>query len=244
MEATQQAAASQGAGQRQQPGQTGGVNLSDLERVACALGGGALALYGLSRRSVGGAALAALGGALVLRGATGHCPVYRAVGATSAPPGPGIHVEETVTINRPREDLFRFWRQLDNLPRFMKHLLSVDVLDDTHSRWTATAPAGQTVSWNAEIVAEKKNALLSWRSVEGSDIENRGSVRFVKAAAERGTEVWLTLEYHPPAGALGAIIAKLFGEEPEQQVRDDLKRFKSLMETGEIPTTKGQPRGR
>jgi len=126
----------------------------------------------------------------------------------------------------------------------MDHLKSVTVNDNVHSHWVANAPAGTSVEWDAVIINERENKLIAWRSVEDADIGNAGSVHFTPAPGGRGTEVKVVLEYDPPAGKAGAIIARLFGEEPDQQVREDLRHFKEIMEAGEIPTTEGQPSGR
>lgn len=158
--------------------------------------------------------------------------------------GYNIKVEKTVTINKPAAELYRFWRDFENLPCFMKHLKSVHVINDRRSHWIENAPLGSSVEWDAEIVNEQEDQLIAWASVDGSDINHAGSVQFQPAIGERGTEVKVRLEYEPPAGIIGATIAKLFGEEPEQQIGDDLSRFKQLMETGEIATTEGQPSGR
>ena len=146
----------------------------------------------------------------------------------------GIRVRKAITIKRTPEEVYRFWRNLENLPRFMAHLESVRVLDDRRSYWKAHAPLGLTVEWTAEIVEERPNELLSWRSVEDSQVPNSGTVRFVRAPGDRGTEVHLDIRYDPPAGAVGAAIAKLFGEEPSQQVDGDLGRLKQVLETGEL----------
>jgi uncharacterized membrane protein len=146
----------------------------------------------------------------------------------------GIRVHKAITIHRPLEEVYEFWRKLENLPRFMVHLESVRTLDDRRSYWKARAPLGLTVEWTAEIVEERPHELLSWRSVEDSQVPNRGTVRFVRAPGDRGTEVHLDLRYDPPAGAVGATIAKLFGEEPSQQVDGDLRRLKQVLETGEV----------
>jgi uncharacterized membrane protein len=150
-----------------------------------------------------------------------------------------VRVEKTVTINRPVEAVYRFWRNVENFPRFMRHLTSVQDLGNGRSRWKAKAPAWMTVTWDAEILQERENEWIAWRSVEGSQVENSGSVRFQPAPGARGTEVRVQLEYHPPAGTFGRVIAYLFGEDPEQQVTDDLRRFKQLVETGEIPISEG-----
>lgn len=150
-----------------------------------------------------------------------------------------VRVEQVTTINKPIEEVYRFWRNFQNFPRFMRHIESVDLLGASRSRWRAKAPAGMTVQWEAEMVQDRENEWIAWQSVAGSQIENRGSVRFQPAPGARGTEVRVQLEYLPPAGALGRRIAWLFGEEPDQQVKDDLHRFKQLMETGEIPLSDG-----
>jgi uncharacterized membrane protein len=155
------------------------------------------------------------------------------------------HVKKVTIINRPAEELYKFWRNFENLPRFMEHLVSVKGgAENQRSRWIARAPGGATVEWDAEIVNERQNELIAWRSLPGSDVANAGSVRFEPCPDGRGTFVKIELEYDPPGGQLGAKFARLFGEAPEQQIADDLRRFKQLMETGEVSTTKGQPAGR
>ncbi|MGH7510473.1 MAG: SRPBCC family protein [Gemmatimonadales bacterium] len=146
----------------------------------------------------------------------------------------GIHVKESVTVNRPVEEVYAFWRNFANLARFMAHLESVQVLDERRSRWRAKAPAGTTVEWEAEITEDRPNELIAWRAIESADVPNSGRVRFVPAPGGRGTEVHVELRYNPPGGAVGALIAKLFGEEPGQQVKTDLRRFKQVLETGEV----------
>jgi uncharacterized membrane protein len=151
----------------------------------------------------------------------------------------GIHFSKSFTINRQPEVVYGFWRQLENLPRFMRHLESVDAIDNKRSRWRAKAPGGTTVSWEAEIVEDKPNERIAWRSVQGSTVPNRGSVRFVRAPGARGTEVHVEIEYAVPGGRLSSLVAKLFGEEPEQQVADDLRRLKQILEAGEIARSGG-----
>jgi len=230
----------------------GFVNVGRTERQVSAVAGGALALFGLTRGSLPGLLLAGLGGALVYRGISGHCHGYQALGIDTNHDGPaepeeyfnrGIHVEECFSVQKSADELYRFWRNFENLPRFMSHLESVQVLDDRRSRWTAKGPAGSHVTWDAEIINEEEVGLIAWRSLAGADVDNAGSVRFVDSPTGRGTEVRVVIDYIPPAGRLGSWVAKLFGEEPSIQIRDDLRRFKQLMETGEIPTTEGQPRG-
>jgi uncharacterized membrane protein len=155
-----------------------------------------------------------------------------------------IRVRKSVTINRPAEELYGFWRDFQNLGRFMKHVESVQVTGDNRSHWVAKGPAGKSVEWDAETVEDRPNELIAWRSVEGSSVQNSGFVRFEPAAGGRGTVVRVELEYYPPAGLLGATVAKLLGEEPKGQLEEDLRRLKQIMEAGEIITTEGQPAGR
>src|SRR5262249_45397588 len=150
------------------------------------------------------------------------------------------------SVRSPKEPkvLYGFWRNFSNLPRFMKHLESVTETNDGRSHWVAKAPAGMTVEWDAEIINEEENELIAWRSLEGATVPNAGSVRFERAPGNRGSVVRVSLSYEPPGGVLGSKIAKLFGGEPEQQVEEDLRRFKQLMEAGEIASTDVQPSGR
>ena len=153
----------------------------------------------------------------------------------------GIHVEEAVTVSRPPFEVFRFWRNFENLPRFMNHLRAVSQREAGISHWVARGPAGMNVEWDARIINEIDGRLIAWQSLEGSEVSTAGSVNFRETP--RGTEVRVHLQYSPPAGRLGAAVARLLGEEPTVQIHDDLRRFKQLIETGEIPTTKGQPVG-
>ena len=229
------------------------VNVGNVERWISIAGGAALIYRGLKRRSKGGALLAALGADLLYRGASGHSVLYQALGLSSVrkdrtsghtiPYRQGIRVDEAVTIAKPVEEVYGFWRRLDNLPYFMEHLQSVSMIDEKRSRWITKAPAGKRVDWDAEIVSEVPNEMISWRSVPGSEIDSAGSVHFSPAPGDRGTEVRVELQYLAPGGALGAWFAKLLGEEPQQQIRDDLRHLKQLMETGEVPSTAGQPAG-
>jgi uncharacterized membrane protein len=155
-----------------------------------------------------------------------------------------IKVEKTVTIDKPAEELYRFWHNFENLPRFTRHLKNVKVHDDRRSHWITSAPLDSSVEWDAEIVDDRPNELIAWKSVAGADIDNAGSVQFKPAPGDRGTEVKVVTAYNPPAGAIGDAIATLFGENPKQQIGDDLARFKMLMEAGEIATNDGQPSGR
>jgi uncharacterized membrane protein len=227
------------------------------ERIGTLMGGTALIKAGLRRRTFPGLLLALAGGGMVYRGISGHCGLYSSLGINTARRGParpgsgaapeqyfnrGIHVEQAVTVNRPPADLYAYWKNLEHLPLFMKHLESVRVLDNVRSHWTAAGPAGMHVEWDAEIINDEPDRLIAWRSLADAQVDNAGSVNFAEAG-NHGTEVRVVLDYIPPAGRIGATFARLFGEAPDQQVRDDLRRFKQLMEAGEIATIQGQPSG-
>jgi uncharacterized membrane protein len=228
------------------------VNIDDGERWASLVGGGLLVLFGVSRRGRLGIAAAVGGGALMYRAARGHSQLYEVLGLHDAPvhTAPvtslaqrrGVTVRRTISINKPVEDVYAFWRDFENLPRFMRHLESVTA-DGARSHWVARAPAGRTISWDAEIVEEKPNELIAWRSLEHADVRNAGVVSFERGPGGRGTTIRVSLTYAPPGGKLAAVVAKLFGEEPGQQVQDDLRGLKQLLEAGEVPTVAGQPRG-
>jgi uncharacterized membrane protein len=229
-------------------------NVGEAERLVSGVAGGALVAYGLKAGGLMGAALSLLGGGLLYRGATGHCQMYDAAGistagygatAREANPSNRVHVKKSVTIDKSAAELYSFWRNFENLPQFMTHLESVKILegDGKRSHWVAKAPLGQSVEWDADLTSDMENERIGWKSVEGSQIANSGVVEFLPTA-NRGTEVRVVLTYEPPAGYIGTLIAKLFGEEPNQQVADDLRRFKMLMESGTVMTTEGQPSGR
>jgi uncharacterized membrane protein len=227
-------------------------NVGGSERWASAAIGLGLLLGGLSKRDRAGVMAAIAGGALLFRGASGHCPVNSALGRDTAHAntrealggGRGMHVKESITIGRPVAELYRFWRNLENLPRFMDHLESVRVTGNDRSHWVAKAPAGMKVEWDAEIINEVENQVIGWRSLPGSTVASAGSVNFDDAGTDRGTRITVHLQYEPPAGRLGALFAKLFGEEPSQQVRADLRRLKQILEAGEVATIQGQTSGR
>jgi uncharacterized membrane protein len=229
-------------------------NVNDPERWVSVVSGSALVAFGLKKRSIGGFLVAAIGGALVWRGATGNCPVYGGLGVSSrdeddgrqvsVPYGKGVRVEKSVTINASPEQLYSFWRNFENLPRFMHNLEAVEVQDAKRSHWVAKGPAGKSVDWDAEIINEIPNELIGWRSTEGSEVDNAGSVHFKPATGGRGTEVRVILRYDPPAGRFGARVSKILGEDPAHNVKEDLRRLKMLIETGEVATIDGQTSGR
>ncbi len=234
---------------REQPHRA--ANVGEGERYTSLLGGLALVLAGIARRGLGGLALAALGVAFIRRGVTGYCALYQKMGVSSArsarpgvPDNLGIKVERSITINRSPEDIFGFWRDVRNLPRFMQNIERVEPQDSNHSHWVArSGKKGVSVEWDAAIINEHPNEMIAWESLPGSSVQNAGSVRFEPAPGGRGTEVKIALEYNPPGGMLGALGARLFGEAPEQQIDEDLGRLKQLLETGELATTAGQPAG-
>jgi len=154
-----------------------------------------------------------------------------------------VHVETAILINRTPAELYAFWRNFANLPRFMKNLDSVQVFDNERSHWTIKGLTGAKIEWDAEIYNEIPNQLISWRSTENADVVNAGTVRFIEAPSKRGTDVRITMNYNPPGGAIGSTVAELFGNKIESAIKDDLRRFKQLMEAGEVATIEGQPTG-
>ena len=229
------------------------VNVSKAERLVSVLAAGALALVGFRRRRLR-PLLFPIAGSLLSRAVTGHSAVNRALGRNSSRPGrspvasvrrgEGHKVERSVVVNRPAHEVYQFWRNFENLPRFMDHLESVTVIDETRSHWVAKGPAGAKVEWDAVIHNEIENQLIAWRSLPGADVNNAGSVHFTEAGPGQ-TEVRVVLSYEPPAGDLGAAVAKLLGEEPSQQVADDLRRFKQVMEASELSgNSRRHPAGR
>jgi uncharacterized membrane protein len=148
-------------------------------------------------------------------------------------------VRKSLIINRSPEEIYQFWRKLENLPRFMQHLESVEDMGNGRSHWVAKAPAGTRVEWDAEITEDRPNELISWRSLEGADVDNSGTVRFEPAPGNRGAIVKVDIEYNPPGGVIGAAVAKLFGEEPGQQALESLRNLKQVLETGEVIISEG-----
>jgi uncharacterized membrane protein len=214
-------------------------NVGGEERKFSALAGGALLVTGLFRKSWGGALLVLAGAALLQRGVTGHCMLYRALdtntnelGRRKVRTGSAVKLQRSIRIERRPDELYRFWRNFENLPRVMSQIESVEVINDRLSHWVAkTLPlGGPKVEWDAEVINEIDNELIGWRSLRGSDVENAGSVRFERTPNGRATELTVTMQYSPPGGRLGAWVAKLFGEDPERNIDDDLQRFKESME--------------
>jgi len=217
------------------------ANIADADRLISLAVGGYLTVHGLTGRRTD--LLSTLvGGYLLYRAVSGHCPLMQSLGldfaghegpATVIEAGGGIRIEHAVTINRSPSELYRYWRSFENLPRIMSHLKSVKETGPYRSHWVAKGPLGMDVEWDAEIIQDRPNEMISWRSLPGSDIDTAGSVHFRPSAVNQWTEVRVNLKVDPPAGKLGTAAAWALGEHPEHQIRNDLERFKQFMETGE-----------
>ena len=213
------------------------INVGSTERIVSSLGGAALAVMGLrDLRSPAGVSMLLTGGFLLVRGLTGYCAVNNALGRNTAHrQGSPVEVKTTVSLNKPRAEVYSFWRKLENLPRFMKHLEKVEELDQTRSRWTAKGPAGVgSVSWDAEIVEDHSNEFISWQSLPGSTVDNAGQVRFEDSP--NGTDIKVQMTYRLPAGDVGGVAAKLFSPMAEKMMKDDIRSLKHVMETGDVPS--------
>lgn len=232
------------------------INMGTIERTLSLFTGAGLVSFMLARRASRNhlslrnyLPLWVGAGYLIYRGATGRDLFYQAMDIHRAQTASfeGIQVQRTVTVKRPRDEIYLIWRNLRNLPKFMTHLERVQVDrsgNGKRSHWVAKAPLGNEIEWDAEIVEERENELIAWESLPGSSVESKGRVEFKEAPGGRGTEIHVSMQYKPPGGSLGAAFAKLFGEEPGQQVLEDLRHFKQIMETGEMATIEGQPSGR
>ncbi len=231
------------------------ANVGNSERAVSVAAGSILALFGLSRKSVPGLITALVGGAMIYRGASGHCHMYDALGIDTAEDEPqgmseqdilrnGIHIEHSFLINKPADELYQYWRNFENLPNFMTYLQSVRV-EGNRSHWVAKAPRiiGGQVEWDAEITRDEPNSVIAWTSLPGSGIDTAGEIRFEKAPGDRGTMAHVTMAYRPPAGKLGHWITSMLGENPKRVVREDLRNFKRIMELGELVTIIGQSHG-
>jgi uncharacterized membrane protein len=228
------------------------VNVGVFERGASVTMGTALLALALSQRRKPGAFAFGLAGAyLAWRGATGHCPLYEALDTGTAEDEEDerldagghddVSIEAAATIARPPDEVYAFFRRLENAPRFMAFIESVQATGATRSRWVARTPAGQTLNWEAEILEDIPGQLIAWRSDPGGLVHHSGAVRFRPAPGGRGTEVRLDVEFAPPGSAIGRSIAVLFGSATEYSVEEDLRRLKQILEAGETATTRGQP---
>jgi uncharacterized membrane protein len=223
------------------------LNVTTPERVLSVAGGTFLLFSGLKtlgKHPVTAAAKVLAAGTLLYRGISGHCPVYDRLHTNGTRPE-NINIKQYFTVNRPRTEVYQFWRRLANLSLFMRHIESVEETDATHSHWKARFKKNlPAVSWNAEIVKERENEFIGWQSVKGSTIDNAGKVEFRDAPGGRGTEVQVVFSYHAPLGGIGDGIARLFNPIVENIIREDVRNFKQFIETGEIPTIEGQSSGR
>ena len=223
--------------------------MSKTERLVSGLAGAALIALSLRKRRLRPILFPVATG-LIACALTGRGPTKRALGGlprregrekrdspvASVGRGQGTKVKQSVTLNRPVLEVYRFWRNFENLPRFMDHLEAVTVIDETRSHWVAKGPSGTRAEWDAVIHKEIEDELIAWRSLPGSEIKSAGSVHFTPSADGTGTEVRVVLSYKPPAGKLGGALAKLFGEEPSKQVAEDLRRLKQVMDSSEVVT--------
>jgi uncharacterized membrane protein len=222
------------------------------ERLMSGLAGAALVVLSLRAKRLRPVLLPVATG-LIAKAFTGRPTKRRARSASrkdrvspvaSVGRGHGIKVEQRVTINRPVLEVFRFWRNFENLPRFMDHLESVTVIDETRSHWVAKGPAGTRIEWDAVIHNEVIDDLIAWRSLPGSEVNHAGSVHFTPSADGSRTDVRVVLNYEPPAGKVGAAVAKLLGEDPSRQVEEDLRRFKQVMDSGDVAAAARPSAGR
>lgn len=235
------------------------LNVGQGERAVSVAGGAALVGFGLLRGRLSGLAMAGLGVMVIKRGIEGHCSVYESLGVNTAtadgPADPtalyerGVKIYHAITINRPAQELYDYWHDYTNQPRFMPNVESVRVEGNRgigqRSFWRLKGPAGVIVEYEAETINDEPGRLIAWRSVAGADVQHAGSVRFLEAPGDRGTEVHFNVEYLPPAGVIGKFGAKLLrliGQAPKNDVRQGLRQFKQLMEAGELPSNEG-PRG-
>jgi uncharacterized membrane protein len=227
----------------QETGEMKRLDASDIEHIGAMATGGLFLLSGMRRGGPLGFLLKLAGVGLIYRGQHGYRRLYDAIGIDlpQEPTGVGmrnVRVESSIVVEQPRNELYHLWRNLDNLPAFMSHLESVEVHDEKRSTWTAKAPAGTVVSWDAEIVNDVENELIAWQTLEGSGVDNAGSIHF-EDAGEGATKIRVVLRYNPPGDMLGVWIAKVFHNDPQRQIDDDLRRFKKIMELGNRSASRG-----
>lgn len=221
------------------------MNVNPYERIASVVGGGLLAIWGLRRFSTASLLAVATGGLLIYRGMTGYSPVYEQAGIntmTLQEEAEAVRAEVAITVDQSRDEVYQYWRDLENLPRFMRHLTSVKQMDEKTSHWEASVTGGMSpVQWDAEITEDEPGERIAWRSLPDATIHNSGVVDFEEAPGERGTEIRAVIEYRPPAGELGASVARFLTPALEQMIKEDVRRFKHVVEAGEIPTSEDQP---
>jgi uncharacterized membrane protein len=233
-------------------------SISNMERQMLLVSGGVCLVAASRRRSWVGLALGVLGTGLVYQGVTGRSLVRNVIDArdetavfsphatsqATAVAPTGIEIRQSITINTPPAEAYQFWRRLENLPRFMEHLASVRPLDDRRSHWVLKAPAGMTLEWDAQIIEDRPNELIAWETLPDTAVQHTGMVWFAPAPGNRGVEVAVFLKYDPPGGIFGEAFAHLTNAITKQQVKEEIRRFKQIMETGEVATIEGQSSGR
>lgn len=225
-------------------------NIGEIQRLVSAIAGAGLLVEGWRRRSLAGGALAFAGIGLLYRAAGGYCPALGAMGIDmggsqntnrlgrrKVPSEQASKIRRSIEISRPPNELYKFWRSFDNLPRIMSHLQSVEVITDRFSHWVVKTMTGlPTVEWDAEIINDVENQRIGWRSLKDADVDHAGSVEFEPIGDGRSTRLTVTMQYAPIAGRLGTAVAKLLGEDPELKIAEDLQRFKESMEAGKAVT--------
>lgn len=211
------------------------INISQPERWISGAAGGLLVLMGLKQKSLGGLLLAGLGGTLLYTGATGHCSLYAKLGINTAhpthPANRSIHIEKCIVVNKPLHEIYSFWRNLENLPRVLPHLISVKPVTDKLSYWTAQPSGTRAMNWAAEIINDIPDRVIAWQSLPDSEVYTAGSVSFRKMPKDQGTEVRICMNYLPPLGKVGHMIATALGHSPELQIEEDLRQFKLMIES-------------
>lgn len=222
--------------QRQSSSQT---NVASLERAASIVAGSLLSMYGL-RRPPFGLLLALVGGELIYRGVSGQCPVYKQLGISTTGESEEQHVTKAITINRPAADLYHHWHNVESLPSMLQHIEQVEHVDPNHLHWVANGPFGMRLAWDTTVADDVPDSELAWRSVPDAPIAHASNVSFVPAPGNRGTEVRMSLRYRLPGGALGTLAAKALATQVGMFMTDELRHFKQLIETGQIPRNQGQ----
>lgn len=231
---------------RQQQGRAGSseVNVGSSERIVSTGLGGLLVANGILRGRLSGLLMTAIGGALIYRGATGHCSVYQQLGVNSSSMEgertivKGVKIEEEVTIRRPAQELYDIWTRWEQLPQILPHIEHVKDLGNGRTQWTARGPLGSTLSWEAEVINQDPGRMVAWQSIQGGDVDTAGSVHF-DAVDDNTTRMTVSMQYDPPGGRLTAVLAEFFRVGLEQRTREDLRRFKQTMESGAQLGTQG-----
>jgi uncharacterized membrane protein len=229
------------------------VNVNQVKRGASMLLGEVLLIVSLRRRSPVGAVLVLAAGELLYRGISGHCHLYQTLGLNTTgargqyeagAPADAMQVEHSITIRKSADELYSVWRKPRNLSRIMRHFAEVTAVSANRTHWLVRAPFGQSREWDMQVVEDRPGELLRWKSIEGAEFPSEGTIRFYSAPRDWGTEVTFRLRFQIPGGTLGAVTMKLLPVAPGLLVSKALRRFKSLIETGEIPTTERQPAAR